>query len=336
MAGLFGLFDVTREGPGVSKDAPRKRDFVVFFEVLGRKFWHLMIAGLLFAVVNLPLITRGWADAGLTFVTRAFSRQKHAFVKDDFFATVRKNRKQAFWVGFINFLVTALLFYNITYYMFGLYPELYQLFGRDITGLTAIQPTLVDYLVMGCTFVGYILFTFMKYYIPFLMITFDLSLKKLYYNAMLFAMGGLKENLLISAVLIVVYAGMFLLASLDNLITYLLVMLLWLVALPALRSYLIQFTIFPLVRRLMIDPYYEQHPEADKQQRRDLNLDVEEAPVGEDAAAPAAPTAEEPVFSDSAPVTREPSAIPRQYSERELRRFNQKRSHSAADDDDTI
>lgn len=335
MAGLFGLFDVTREGPGVSKNAPQKRSFVVFFEVLGRKFWNLMVAGLLFMVVNLPLITRGWADAGLTYITRAFSRQKHAFVKADFFETIRKNRKQAFWVGFINFLITALLFYNITYYAFGMYPGLYALFGQDPTGMTPIEPTLVDYLVMGCTTVGYVLFTFMKYYIPFLMITFDLSLKKLYRNAMLFAMGGLKENLLISAVLIAVYIILFLLASLDNLITYLLVMLVWLIALPALRSYLIQYTIFPLVRRLMIDPYYEKHPEADVQKRRDLNLDVEE-PARETETDGAAAPADEPVFSDEAPVAREPRVLPRQYSERELKRFNQKRSRSSADDDDTI
>ena len=48
MAGFFGLFDYAKEGPGVSKNAPKKRSFVVFLEIYGRKFWSLMCAGLLF------------------------------------------------------------------------------------------------------------------------------------------------------------------------------------------------------------------------------------------------------------------------------------------------
>ena len=45
---------------------------------------------------------------------------------------------------------------------------------------------------------------------------------------------------------------------------------------PAFRSYLIQFNIFDCVRKFMIDPYYEQHPDADIQKRLDLGLDVPE------------------------------------------------------------
>ncbi len=338
MAGLFGLFDVTREGPGVKKNAPQKRSFVVFFEILGRKFWNLMMAGLLFALVNLPLITRGWADAGLTYITRAYSRQKHAFVKEDFFETIRKNCKLAFMVGLINFLVTALLFFNIYYYTTRMYPEVFLLFGVDQADIPApMVPNTMDYLVMGCTFVGYILFTFMKYYLPFMMITLDMNIKQLYRNAMLFAMGGLKENLLISVVLIGVYIALILVISLNNLIANLLVFLIWLVAVPALRSFLIQYTIFPLVRRMVIDPYYKDHPGADKQKRLDLNLEVEEEapqPAPDDAGD--TPSKEEPVFSDETPKAPEPTTIPRQYTERELKRFNQKRSHSSTDDDDTI
>ncbi len=333
MAGLFGLFDVTREGPGVDKNAPKKRSFVVFFEILGRKFWNLMLAGVLFAAVNLPLITRGWADAGLTFITRAFSREKHAFVKEDFFDTIRKNRGQAFLCGFINFLITGLLFFNITYYMFGMNPALYEIFGIDTTGAQPLVPGLLDYVIIGCTFAGYVIFTFMKYYIPFLVITFDLPTKQVYRNAMIFSMAGLKENLLISAVLILLYGTLItLLAVLNYAIVYLLVTIIWLFALPAFRSYLIQFTIFPVVRRLMIDPYYEKNPDADKQQRLDLNLEVEKSvEASEDTQ-----VVEEPLFVDGTQGVPATNTIPRQYSERELRRFNDRRTQTTSDDDDTI
>ena len=328
MAGLFSMFDVTREGPGVDKNGPKKRSFVVFFEILRRKFWKLLLAGLLFAVVNLPLITRGWADAGLTYITRAFAREKHAFIKDDFFDTVRKNRKQAFWCGFINFIVTALLLYNATYYLFGMHPELYAIFGMATEGRPVLVPTSVDYLVIGCTFAGYIYFTVMKYYIPFLVITFDLSIKQIYRNAFIFTMAGFKQNLLISAVLLAVHGSLFvLLATVNNMLIYLFGMLTWLLVVPPLRSFLIQYTIFPVVRRMMIDPYYEQHPDADKQLRRDLGLEVEETVENTDNA---------PVFTDTVSRTPAPSSIPRQYSEQELRRFNRQRTRASEEDDDTI
>ena len=172
MAGFFGLYNYNKEGPGVAKNGPRKRPFVVFFEIYARKFWQLMQAGLLFFLVSLPLVTRGWADAGLTFVTRSFSREKHAFVREDFFETIRKNRGQAFACGLINLLVTGLLVFNIVYYLPGLMPGLYALLGLDVSAAKSFAPGLLDYIVMIATVVGYVLFTWMKYYIPFLVITF--------------------------------------------------------------------------------------------------------------------------------------------------------------------
>ena len=95
MAGFFGLFNYNKEGPGVEKNAPKKRAFIVFFEIYGRKFWNLFYANLLFLLTNLPIVTRGLADVGLTKITRNYAREKHAFVKEDFFETVKRNWKQA-------------------------------------------------------------------------------------------------------------------------------------------------------------------------------------------------------------------------------------------------
>ncbi len=329
MAGFFGLFDYTKEGPGIAKDAPKKRSFVVFFEIYGRKFWNLMLAGLLWVLVDLPLVTRGWADAGLTFITRAYSREKHAFVREDFFETIRKNRGQAFVCGLINQVVTALLIFNTVYYFLGMNPGFYAAFGIDTTGVEAMQPGVLDYIVMGVTSVGYLLFTWMKYYIPFMVITFRLSTKQVYKNAFIFAVAGLKPNLLISAVLLLVYGlGAAVLLLFPNPLCLTLVLLIGLLLVPAFRSLLIQFCIFPTVRRLMIDPYYRDNPNADRQARLDLNLDVEEQP-GEPQ--------EEAVFSDAVPVEpKEEPNIPRQYTESELRRFNSRRSGGSGGDDDTI
>ena len=61
MGGFFGLFDYNRPGPGVPKDAPPKSPFIVFFEILQRKFWNLLKVNLMFVFFNLPALIAGMA-----------------------------------------------------------------------------------------------------------------------------------------------------------------------------------------------------------------------------------------------------------------------------------
>jgi hypothetical protein len=61
MAGFFGLFDYNKPGPGVPnpEDVPPKSPFVVFFEILQRKFWSLVKVNLMFLLFNLPALILG-------------------------------------------------------------------------------------------------------------------------------------------------------------------------------------------------------------------------------------------------------------------------------------
>lgn len=323
MAGFFGLFNYAKEGPGVAKNAPKKRSFIVFFEILGRKLWNVTVAGLLWSLFSLPIVTHGLADAGLTRITRNYAREKHAFVWADFIESIKKNWKTALPVGIINTLITAVLCYNAYYYV-----------GAVMEGL-APEFSLMDYVIIGVNLMVLVTFSWMKFYIPFLVVTFKLKLKQIYKNAFLFAGANLPVNLLISVILLAIYAllgGILLLfAGTDFSVVVLAVVLALAVSVvPGVRSLLIQFCIFPAIKRLMIDPYYEQNPDADKQARLDLNLDVPE-----DTA-----EAEEKVFTETvtAKVEKEPSALPRQYNEKEMRQWNRRVSSLGAtdDDDDTI
>ena len=335
MAG-FGLFNYAKEGPGVAKNEPQKRAFVVFWEIFIRKAWKITLAGLLWTLVNLPILTRGLADAGLTFITRNYSREKHAFLKEDFFETIKKNWRTALPVGIINTLVTGVLFYNIYFYVGGLF------FSTEPVTLTTW-----DYVIIAITAMVYVTFTWMKYYLPFLMITFKLNLKQLYKNAFLFACANMPMNLLISVILTAIYGilggAVFLtLGSKMNYFVLTIVLILGVSLIPGFRSLLIQFCIFPSIKKLMIDPYYAANPGADKKARRDLNLDVaDEEPTEGDA------PAEEPVFVDTLPQPEEKPEpktdkparpLPRQYNAKEMRHFNRQVSSRNAtdDDDDTI
>lgn len=319
--GLFSQWQDrhNRPGPGVDKNAPQKKSFVVFFEILGRKFWKLCIANLLYLVAFLPILTRGLADAGLANITRSYAREKHAFIGSDFLETIKKNWKQALPVGIINNLLTVVIVFAVSMY--------YQ---------PAANGNTMAFIGLVLTMSVYVVFTVMKYYIPFLLITFKYNLRQLYRNALLFAGVGWKPNLVVSLVLLLCYGLMGLLLLLPNSLGIAFIFIIYLFVFPAFRSFLIQFAIFPTIRRVVIDPYYEKHPYEDIEKRRELGLEVPETENEEK---------EESIFvdrgrtkpEDEKETAKAKSSIPRQYTEAEMRRLeNRRRAASQADDDDTI
>lgn len=105
MAGFFGLFNYEKEGPGISKNAPKKKTFIVFFETFFRNFWKFIPINLIFTVFFVLFPVSGLGFVGLTHVTRNIARDKHSFGLSDFFETIKKNWKQALPAGIINTVV---------------------------------------------------------------------------------------------------------------------------------------------------------------------------------------------------------------------------------------
>lgn len=312
MAGLFGTFDYNKPGPGVSKDGPKKKSFFVFFEIYFRKFWKLLQANLLYLLVSLPVVTIGLAQAGLTFVTRNYVREKHVFLPSDFFDTIKKNWKQALVVGLVDVFGGALILFDI-YFLW--------------SNVMAENSTFMHLLMFAGIMLIAILFCFMRYYIYLQLITFRMTLQQLFKNSFLLALVGLKRNLLISFVLALVYAIPVLVLLADIYVALVVAFVGYVFLFPAFRSFLIQYITFPLVKKTIIDPYYEAHPDEDIDKRRDLNIEVKET-VAEEK--------EEPIFSEPTYAEKEESVIPKQYSAEEMRRGKRLQRDTATDDDDTI
>ena len=123
--GIFGNYN--KPGPGVNKDDPPKAAPVRFFEILLRKFGPMVQLNLIFLIpfavilalmvliylapthfmlqlpvgdsyiqldawamyaMPFPLVLLSPFTAGLTFVTRNYAREEHAFVWSDFWENV--------------------------------------------------------------------------------------------------------------------------------------------------------------------------------------------------------------------------------------------------------
>ncbi len=254
----MGLFSnlYTKEGKGVDKNAPEKNSFFKFFELFRRHFSKLVTGNMLYVLLSLPVLSIGLARAGLTYICRAAARDQHTFAASDFFETIRKNGKQAFFVGLIDLIITFLLGYDI-------YWAYHQLDGGGIPAQ----------IYFGVTLAVIILFRFSSYYRYSMVITFNMKLTKIYKNSFIFAMSAVTSNLIIGISHLLLYILAFLLIKFVRVYFSLtLLLVIYFLIYPAFSCFLEQYCTFGPIKKYMIDPYYEAHPDDDILLRRRLGL----------------------------------------------------------------
>lgn len=250
--------DYNRPGKGVSKNEPEKKGFFRFFELYFRNFWLLISAEFWYILLSLPIVTSGLAETGMAYICRMAARDKHVFVVSDFFGAIKRNWKRALPLGIINFLVLAIFAADMY--------VLYIYFTQDIINKTW------GWIILIVSVFFFVMFSFAKFYQYTLIITFDYKLKTVIKNSWLFSTLGIKHNIIIGGVLMLIYAAAYFALSVNFKFGMALIIVLGLFIYPAFRAFLIQFNVFPEIRKYIIDPYYKEHPDEDIEKRRDLGL----------------------------------------------------------------
>lgn len=283
----MGLFfrSYLKEGPGVSPDEPQKRSFFRFFSLFGRKFSHFIRANLLYCVSLIPtfvivfflmsyitvnsiepiyaqvgdesgtgttmltmlfsllfsllyvsIMGGGPVTAGITYVMRNFAREEHAWIWSDFKDNVKSNFKQSSIV-FVTDIIVVLLLFVASY--------VYKQIGGTIGCLRYFL------YVIG------IMFALMHMYIYPLMVTFELPLKDLYKNALIFAFGKLPSNLFVALVLTVIHVVFPVALVLCGGKYFMLCLFVFVIAelliLPIFSAFLVNFNVYPKMKKYMLD-----------------------------------------------------------------------------------
>ena len=287
----MGIFfkDYDSAGPGISKNAPKKKGIALFFDIFFRKFWMLFGVNMLYFIFALPLVLGflalsfmknydlllavlglclvvftiffGPATAGMTKVLRSFVLEKHSFIIRDFFKAFRDNFKKAFVIGLIDVLVALSVFaaYNV-------YP-----------GLAIQAGTKALYVPMVITFSLGLVVLMMNYYIFLMLIATDLSLKDLIKNSFALAFLGMKKNILCFIIQAVVTALMVLLLLYAP--------PLFMMVIPFIPSahlwFIICFNTYPVIQTYVINPYYTSIGQVNPEISGGFD-DIEEEAVFED------------------------------------------------------
>lgn len=237
----------------------QKTAFFRFFALWFRNFWMLVPINFVYSVISALLIPSGLAQVGITNVARNLARDRHSFGISDYFDTVKANWKQSLIVGIINLLVTLLLCFGLLFYYNS------EGFFADIA--------------LGFLLICFVTFSFMRYYMWTMIVTFDLSTSKIFKNSFLLAFVNFKNNLLIGVVELALYAAVILTAIwIPHFVVLFLATIFVVFIMPGFIHLLIQFNTFSAIKKYMIDPYYDAHPGEDTSLRRSLSLETDEAP----------------------------------------------------------
>lgn len=231
--GIFNSY--TKPGKGLSKEDLDKSGLALYFDILFRRFWKFISINFMYVIASIPAIIiasfiayyfmsvilsisgvgvteNGFTNEGLTlirlfilpftvivlqitgsgpasvaknYMLRKYVKDTHVWLWSDFISSFKKNFWQGMAVYLINTLVCFVLFFSMIYY--------YYIMKSD-----ALSTVIV--IIAAIFFI-------MQKYVYMLVSGFELKIKHIYRNSALFAIVGLKWNLLSSVVILALMWG---------------------------------------------------------------------------------------------------------------------------------
>ncbi len=184
----------------------------------------------------LVLFTFGPVNVGTTYILRNMVREEPVFVWSDFWYAVKRNIKQGILFGIIDLAMIAILAFDMLAYRINiLNSTLY--FGLYILSFGMM-----------------IMYFFIRMYAYPMIVTFDMSLWKIFKNSIFFAILGIKRNILALLGTVILFVLDFYLMG----IFLPLGLILPFVILLGMAGFMCNYASFPKIKQIMIDPYYKE------------------------------------------------------------------------------
>ena len=263
--GLFGGYQ--NAGPGIDPNAPKKKPFFRFWELLKRNFGKILTVNLIYTLLHIPLFLAGIiymstnnkftdimtlfvlavqffiegpALAGCARVQRLIVLDKAFFLGEEF----KKGFTQNFGAALLYWTIDAIVIASAVAGYF-VYPQY-----AEATGRRGI------FIIYGISLAVAAILLFMNYYIMALQAATTLKPKTILKNSFMLVGLSLKECLITTAGIAVMLGLMWLLLSINSLFMFLIPFF------PAaFIGYLVMFVHYPVIQKFVINPYYEESGE---------------------------------------------------------------------------
>ncbi len=198
--------------------------------------------GMNFLVIGMFLflaVTWGWQNVGAAYVIRGLFRGDAVFVFSDYIYGIKRNFKQAFFLGLIDFICSVVLIIDFMYFY-----NLTGSFGFDF----------MYFAIIALIFI----WVSMKFYIYNMLVTFNLKNFKILKNALIFSVLGIKRNIMAILGIVVLLVLHVLLGVVLLPYGIAVPLVLPLVYLVAAIGFMGTYAAFPIIERYMIEPYQNE------------------------------------------------------------------------------
>ena len=193
------------------------------------------------------VFTFGLSTVGLVYNIRNICNGKHTESWSDYFYAIKRNLKQGLAVGIIDLLIILLLGYDLIAY--------------NANAGNSFMMLVFYYASILFAAVYYI----MRFYIYIQLVTCNMTIGKMFKNALILAALGIKRNL---AAFFSSLAFALLFVYIWILLPQFAIIFLCMFAVSFL-TYIGVYCAYPNVKRYVIDPYYADHPEEASQDNGD-------------------------------------------------------------------
>ena len=209
---------------------------------MGYAVYSPVIRITIIVLIVIMAITWGWQNVGATYVLRGLVRGDPVFVFSDFFYAIKKNFKQGFILGLIDFAISAILTVDVLYFV-----QRMNSFGLEFMFFATVGLIII--------------WLMMRFYIYNLLITFDIKIFKLIKNALIFMVLGLGRNIL-------ALFGIALLSAIHIILIVLFIplgisipIILPFFYLLATGGFMACYAAYPVIDKYMIAPYASESSE---------------------------------------------------------------------------
>ncbi|MCR5352977.1 MAG: DUF624 domain-containing protein [Clostridiales bacterium] len=224
--------------------------------------------------------------AGVFYVVRGYVRGDPVFIVSDFTYAVKHNWKQSIIIGLLDLLITGLLIFDVLFwsgtdinYLTSYVPEnVVEITQEADTAESGAEITVTDdeqapgeeekaeVLPFGektngflesmffyASIILFIVYLFMKNYIYIITVTFNLSVYKIFKNAFLFSILGIKRNILgLLGKFILLFVNVIIFVNMP-----MVGILLALIITIASCAFIGAYAAYPVIKKYMITPYYK-------------------------------------------------------------------------------
>ncbi len=195
------------------------------------------------ALLLFEVITYGWQKVGAIYVIRGLVRGDSVFIWSDFFYAIKKNFKQGFILGVIDCIAMFALAFDVIYFM--------------TSPSTSVNNFM--YVLTIALIVMYIIFRFYTYLMA---VTFDMKIMKIFKNALIFIVLGIKRNImaLIGLAIVTLFAVLMIVLFLPMGlgVTIVLPFIYYL----GICAFIYTYAAYPVIKKYMIDPVEIKSEEA--------------------------------------------------------------------------